>query len=244
MRWISGPAVCLIVLIGLAFQARAESEIVTEAPDWCANAQQYLRKQNGAAFDCAKASRCIKLNNYGCSQNHSGTPFPGQLTTSEGKPVHDPQKHVAYEHPKWSLAKSIGTLLRYQTSGKKSALAIAETYAPWCDTRGSKIKNGEWGRACSDSLPSVPASYAPRCAKPASGQPSRLQCDHCNCPNLMAAFYIRGVINSVSDPIPLFDVSRKPTPLMSKFLPRVSTLETGYVPSDPLIADAISSFNP
>jgi hypothetical protein len=216
----------------------------TEAPRWCEFAKQYLRQRDGKAFDCVNASRCIKLNNYGCSQNHSATPYPGQLKTPQGSPVTDPQKHVLYEHPKWSIHKTIGTLLRYQTEGKRSALAIAETYAPWCDTRGSKRMNGKWGRTCADRLPSVPPAFkGPRCTK--VSEPADEQCKHCNCPNRMARFYLRELAGiGIDDPIQLFDASRKPAPAMHKFLTQVFIYETGYVPSASLVAEAIGSFSP
>lgn len=149
----------LLWLAALAFavfggsELRAQSEIATEGPNWCAHARQYLKRRNGAPFDCTNASRCIKLNNYGCSQNHSGRAFPGQLTLPDGTPVHDPQKHVVYEHPKWSLAKSIGTLLRYQGLGRTSALTIAETYAPWVRHTGKQADKRRLGTY----LPGQPA---------------------------------------------------------------------------------------
>jgi hypothetical protein len=178
------------------------------------------------------------------AQNHSATPYPGQLKTSDGRPMRDRQMHVLYEHPKWSLHRSLHVLLRYYDNNKRSLLAIAETWAPWCDTIGSQITNGAWGRTCKDRLPSVPASFkGPRCAKP-SLAPSKAQCKHCNCPNVIAAFYSEGVTNDVNQTLVLFDDNRKPMPIMQKLLGRVFIFETGYVASEQLIADTIASFTP
>jgi hypothetical protein len=234
---------CLMVLIANGGAAFSQADIATEAPNWCNYAKQYLRGRDGSAFVCAKAGRCIKMNNYGCTQNHSSVPAPGQMKTADGKPIHDAQKHVLYEHPKWSLHKSMHNLLRYYDLHKRSLLTIAETWAPWCDTIGSKVQNGNWGRTCVDHLPSVPASFGgPRCKK--SPAPTKQQCAHCNCPNVIASFYSKGVSDSVNDDLQLFDNNRRPTPLMNKLLPRMFIFETGYVASDELVSDAIASFQP
>lgn len=232
------------LLLFSASPAPAQSEIRTEAPNWCGFATQYLRKRNGDPFDCGAAGRCIKMNNYGCSQNHTATPYPGQLTTPQGSPVRDSERHVVYEHPKWSVQRTIRTLQRYYAAGKQTPLAIAETYAPWCDTRGSKMTKGGWGRTCVDRLPSVPSAFAgPRCAKPRTA-PSRAQCENCNCPSTMANFYRQGVTDSVDDRLELFDASNRPTAMLARLLPRVFIFETGYVPTDALIAEAIASYQP
>lgn len=238
LKGIAAGLVALLIGIAGTSDVRA-----VEGPNWCANARQYLKK-NGQPPNCAPAPRCIKLNNYGCTQNHSGTPFPGQLTTADGRPVVDEQKHVVYEHPKWSLARSAGTLLRYQNAGKHTARLMAETYAPWCDTHGStRIKNG-WGRTCADHLPSVPLDYSPRCQKPASGEPSSQQCTNCNCPDQVARFWIRGTVGNIDDRVDLFDASGRPLPAMNQFLKQVSTIETGYVPSAQLVTESIAVFRP
>lgn len=241
MRWILGASL-LLGLLTAGADAQAESSVLSEAPNWCELAKQFLRKRDGSAFNCAAAGRCIKLNNYGCTQNHTATAIAGQLKTASGKPITDPQKHVVFEHPKFSLHRSINTLRRYHDQGKRTTLAIAETWAPWCDTLGSKVKNGDWGRTCQDGLPSVPASFAgPRCRKPPS-DPAKQQCAHCNCPNQIARFYAAGVADSPTTEIELFDSNRRPTALMQKLLPRVFIFETGFVPTDELVADGIASF--
>lgn len=238
LSWVA--AILLALLVGVGGDAAAWA---VEGPNWCAHAQKHLRKK-GKAPNCANVARCIKLNNYGCSQNHSRTPFPGQLTTPDGRPVVDAEMHAVYEHPKWSLAKTIGTLMRYQSDGKRTARLMAETYAPWCDTRGSKRIRGGWGRTCVDRLPSVPLDYSPRCERPASGEPGSQQCDNCNCPSRVARTWIRGTVQSIDDRVDLFDASGRPLPAMAQFLKQVSTIETGYVPSAQLVADAITVFRP
>lgn len=234
--WVA--AVLIALIAGVTDPASAWA---VEGPNWCAHAQRHLRK-NGQPPNCADVARCIKLNNYGCSQNHSRTPYPGQLTTPDGRPVVDDQKHAVYEHPKWSLAKTIGTLRNYQNDGKRTARLMAETYAPWCDTRGSKRTRNGWGRTCVDGLPSVPLNYAPRCERPAAAEPGRQQCDNCNCPSSIARTWIRGTVPSIDDRVDLFDLLGQPLPAMSQFLKQVSTIETGFVPSAQLVADGIAAF--
>ena len=236
---------CLLAIGAATSPAFTQSGEQLEAPRWCEYAKHYLSRHNGMEFDCrASKIRCIKMNNYGCSQNHGTVPYPGQLRTRAGQPVTDGQRHALYEHPKWSVHKTIATLLRYYSRGKKTPLAIAETYAPWCDTRGSRQLNGGWGRTCSDGLPSVPTSFTgPRCARP-SGSPTRAQCEHCNCPSAIAEFYIRGTGGRITDPVQLFDENGKPSAPMRRFLKQIITLETGYVPSEGLVTEAIESFGP
>jgi hypothetical protein len=239
--WICAAA--LVVLLLSAVDASAQANIATEGPNWCAFAKQFLRNRDGSEFKCDTARRCIKLNNYGCIQNHSGTAAAGQLKTPDGKPVTDPQKHIVFEHPKFSLHRAINTLRRYHDNGLRTTLAIAERWAPWCDTLGSKKLNGTWGRTCPDNLPSVSASHSPRCAKPTKG-PAAGQCDHCNCPSQMAAFYAKGVADSSDTTIELFDADHRPTALMNRLLPRVFIFEQGLVPSDEFVADGIASYVP
>lgn len=238
LNWV--VAVLIVLMAGMAGDSAAWA---VEGPNWCAHAQRHLRK-SGQPANCAEVPRCVRLNNYGCTQNHSSTPFPGQVTTPDGRPVVDEQKHVVYEHPKWSLARSVGTLLRYQNDGKRTARLMAETYAPWCDTRGSKRTRNGWGRTCVDRLPSVPADYRPRCERPAGEEASNQQCANCNCPNRTARFWIRGTARSIDERIDLFDAFGQPLPAMSRFLKQVSTIETGYVPSDQLVAEGIAVFRP
>lgn len=246
---MSFKALILAIIGFLAFinPAFSETTIVTEAPNWCEFAKVYLPKgKDGSPFNCANAGRCVKLNNYGCVQNHGGSAYPGQLKTPSGKPIVDKEKHVAFEHPKWSLIKTIKTLQRYQTTlGKNSPLAIAETYAPWCDTIGSKKERLGWGRTCVDKLSSVGPDFQPRCEKPSSGTPSNAQCTACNCPNRLAAFYIKGSdVKQITDKIDLFDDQRMPTAAMKSFLRQVSRMELGYSVADDLLVEAIKAYRP
>jgi len=90
MRCLIGASV-FAVAVHFCVDARADPAIATEAPNWCVFAKQFLIQRDGSAFDCASAGRCIKLNNYGCTQNHTNVAIPGELKTPDGKPVKDPQ---------------------------------------------------------------------------------------------------------------------------------------------------------
>jgi len=122
------------------------------------------------------------------------------MKTAKGQPVTDIDHHVVYTDPKYSLSKTIALLHRYYSDlGHTTALSIAETWAPWCDTNGSKLYHLGWGRTCHDGVGAAPAFTGHRCRKPANGVPLRGQCGPCNCPNELAEFYVKESGKGVND---------------------------------------------
>jgi hypothetical protein len=178
----------------MAHPINRQAQITSEAPRWCDFAKENLTQGNGAPFVChVESQRCIRLNNYSCNKNFSATPYEGQIKTADGRPVTDIDHHVVYTDPKYSLSTTIALLRRYYSDlGHTTALSIAETWAPWCDTNGSKLYHLGWGRTCHDGVGAAPASFAgPRCRKPTNGLPLRGQWGPCNCPNEIAEFYVK-----------------------------------------------------
>lgn len=234
------------VLWLLPMRSQAEPALVSEAPHWCDFAKANLDQTSGAPFVClADKQRCIRMNNYGCTKNSSRVPYPGQVIASNGMPVTDVDRHALYSEPKWSLLKSIEVLHRYYTHfGKRSALAIAEIWSPWCDTNGSKQVHNGWGRTCRDGPGPAPASFTgPRCAIPVGGRPLKGQCGPCNCPSEAAEFYLRGSGKTVTDDAGLFDTQGEPLPALGPFLRQVITEELGSRPKLALVQDAISTYS-
>lgn len=242
---------CLVSLLLVSLvhssAAHAQRAIQSEAPNWCVFAKQDLRTRSGAGVTCdANTPRCIKMNNYTCTKNSHDKAYEGQVMTPDGKPVTDIAHHALYVDPKWSVIEGIKFLSRYYNQlGLHSATAIAETWAPWCDTDGSARIHMGWGRTCTDYPGPAPASFTgPRCEKPAGGIPLKGQCGPCNCPNDMAAFYAKGSGKSVTDDLELFDKNGAPTAVMKAVLPHVVTEELGYVPQPELIDSAIEAYKP
>ena len=168
------------------------------------------------------------------------------MQTAGGRPVTDVDHHVVYSDPKYSLAKTIALLRRYYLDlGHTTALSIAETWAPWCDTNGSKLYHLGWGRTCHDGVGAAPASFTgPRCLKPAEGVPLRGQCGPCNCPNELAEFYVKDSGKRAHDELDLFDAQGKPTPALNPVLRRVVRMELGYWPNHDLIDAAVTAYKP
>jgi hypothetical protein len=225
----------------------ASSQIQSEAPHWCDFARQDLKTSKHATFDCeTQGNRCIRMNNYSCTKNASSTSYEGQIVDAAGKPVTDVDHHVLYEDPKWSLKKSINVLRTYYTKkGLKSALAIAETWAPWCDTNGSKVTHLGWGRTCTDGPGPAPKTFTgPRCSRPSSGIPLKGQCGPCNCPNEMADFYVKDSGIGVSADLHLFDDQGRPTAALNPVLKRVVWMELGFQASEDFINNAVAVYKP
>jgi hypothetical protein len=238
-------ALTLFVRATALTQSTAHTE--SEAPQWCAFARQYLETGNGLSFDCAlEGRRCIRMNNYSCTKNFSPSAYEGQMVDAEGKPITDVDHHVLYEDPKWSIKKSIDVLRSYYIKqGKKSAIEIAETWAPWCDTNGSKLVHQGWGRTCKDGPGAVPATFnGPRCIRPTDGVPPKGQCGPCNCPNELAAFYAKDSGVGISVDLRIFDDQGIPTVALNKVLKRVVWMELGSRPSESLINNAIAVYKP
>jgi hypothetical protein len=252
MKQISDlPLIAGLLLVAIlcypmrAHAQKATAEIASEAPKWCEFAAQYLKRPSGAAFACSpKSPRCIRM--YSCAKNFSTHPYDGQLRTSAGVPITDVDHHALYEDPKWSLLRSIGLLRHYYNDlDKRTALTIAETWAPWCDTNGSKIVHSGWGRTCNDGPGKAPASFTgPRCMRPADGHPLKGQCGPCNCPNELATFYAKDSGKGVNDDLTLFDAGGNPTHALNNILKRVVWMELGLQPSSNLIEGAIAIYKP
>lgn len=224
--------------------AQSGERIASEAPRWCKWAIESLEQSSGAPFICSsKTPRCIKMNNYSCTKNSSARPYPGQVTTAKGLPVTDIDHHALYEEPKWSLLKTIAILKWYYNQRElHSAIQIAETWAPWCDTNGSKLVHLGWGRTCTDGPGPAPSTFTgPRCRKP-TGTPQRGQCGPCNCPNELAAFYVKGVGKTTRDDLHLFDAKGRSTPALKPVLKQVVQMELGYRPREKLVDGAISIY--
>jgi len=243
---------CVTALVGLmffgwcaAFGQSTGIQTNPEAPNWCSFARQYLTGNKQPAYDCqAEANRCIRMNNYSCTKNFSSKGYEGELVDSSGKAITDVDHHVLYEDPKWSIRKSIDILHSYyMQKGRTSALAMAETWAPWCDTNGSKLIHLGWGRTCKDGPGVVPASFVgPRCKRPAKGIPLKGQCGPCNCPNEIASFWAKDTGIDISSDLNIFDGNGNPTAMLNPVLKRVVWMELGHQPTQIFIDKAIAVY--
>jgi hypothetical protein len=247
LRLILQMLAVILLANDISAEAKAAGNVIaSEAPNWCDSAINSLDQLSSIPFKCSlQTSRCIKMNNYSCTKNFSNVPYPGQMTSANNRPMTDVDHHVLYVDPKWSLLKTIDVLRRFYNEGLHSAMAIAERWAPWCDTNGSKLLHEGWGRTCTDGPGRAPVSFhGPRCTKPANGRPLRGQCGPCNCPNEIAAFYLKGSGKGLDDDLTLFDAEGTPTSTLASVLRQVVAMELGYRPKPSLIEAAISAYRP
>ncbi len=216
------------------------------------------------------ALRCVRMNNYGCfwqrsrgsnyPRNWQGTPGPsGKNGAHDG--TGGSNGHAIFEHPKWSIVAAYQWFERLTNGGQKrrSAFELAQIYAPWCDTIGSGgTKTGDifkktWGRSCVGGK-KPPASFrGPICRK--RKNPSRQQCDSCNCPNNIASYWLKGINalesnkglrrTKISDPLELFDKDGRPTSTFKLLIKWKVGLEIGaYMPNRKLFEEADNAFIP
>ncbi len=250
-------SVLLTALVGVGIsQPKAQVVALPEQPGWCAFAQQYLRRPDGAAINCNTAApgssgfRCLRMLNYGCvkqrSPDRAGRPRPHPGTTWGGNTAgaRDHDNHAVFDDPVMSGVAVLNIIRRYQVAGSRSALAIAERYSPWCDTLGSGSTKADnqgrvWFRTCDVSTSRIPRG-ALLCAKPANNAPpSAGQCQACNCPSRIAVPIARaGGASAVSDqeailqPLELFAADGTPLPTASAVLRVKLRNEQGVVPTD------------
>lgn len=228
-----------VVFIRLAFFLFAISPSVAQdtAPDWKKFGSEYLT-YNGQAltFDAADLQRhqnrlrCVKMNNYGCVMGRSW----------QGAAGNDKAGHAIFQHPKWSVRAVVRDYCSKNRRGLRSAMQIAETYSPWCDTLGTVgVRNG-WGRSCAGG-PQPPTGFkGPLCAKPANGTPAAGQCGSCNCPDGVARGMAASVNVGINDNLALFGADGSPNVgnlvavLGSKF-----RRETGFAVNEGLIKEGI-----
>lgn len=252
-----------LVTIALSSVTSNAGRVVIDPPagaNWADHAEKYLTNyRENRPFDRRKdikTLRCVKMNNYGClwqtKGNWEGTPGPdGTNGAHDGEGGNS--GHAIFLHPKWSIVASLRWFERKASynQSKRSALYLAERYAPWCDTIGSKgtkvdPKTGTvWGRGCVGGKQPPKGFKGPRCGKPASGKPSAAQCRVCNCPNSIAAFWLKGTSSGINDGLELFDADGKPTQTMLSIISWKVGLETGrYKPNQLVLDEALGLFEP
>jgi hypothetical protein len=244
-RWLAAIYITIGCFVIYGTAAHAQQVVPPEAPKWCEYAQKYIEKNNGKPFECKIARRCTRMNNYGCVKQASSKPLLGTTWGGYSSGARDSKGHALFEHPKYSLLKMIGLLARYQRDGLKSALAIQERYAPWCDTLGSAQFNRGWGRSCrgEPKYPAAPVGYSPMCKMPPNRMPLPRQCSACNCPSKSSEVLVAGTGLSTTEPLKLFDAAGKAQPLMVNVLRNLARQEQGVRITELLAQEAVETYN-
>jgi hypothetical protein len=246
----------LVAFFSLSLSVHADLYAVPpDAPNWCKNAKRYLTPTGSRQpIDCQKPNKvplCIKLNNYGCLWQPTRAGWEGTDIVKGNNGAHDNRGmranepinngHSVFVHPKWSISAKFRWF--YARAKNRSFLKLAERYLPWCDTQGSsKVKNG-WHNSCG-----LEASQFVKgknyCRKPKSGNPSRAQCNSCNCPNEVSAKWTKGTGLSIHDPAVLFDRNGIPNDLMMNLTLSNSTNELGgYQPNPKIMKEGGAIFS-
>lgn len=162
--------------------------------------------------------RCIKMNNYWCIKDVGWN----------GRLGRDKAKHTVFKSAQWSARAVARDLKSKYNRNLKSAIKIADAYAPWNDTLGSRAyRAGE--RAC--TKPKDMTSFA-HCKK----QP------HCNCPPKYARQMVKGTGKTMSQDLKLVARDRKTLlPSMRQLMKNMSIMETGWAFASPeLISKGIA----
>lgn len=180
-------------------------------PGWeDAASANLLERQSGAAVNDwslrrnRNSLRCARLNNYFCIKNVGW----------KGNVGEDRAGHTAFSDPVWSARAAARDLRRKYERGNLSAVEIANAYAPWTDTVGSRrLREGE--QAC--TAPENPADQEHCAAQP-----------HCNCPPAYAAYMVEGTGLSISDDLKLLDARGEFNPIIHQVLRNMSGHEVGF----------------
>jgi len=243
--FVTAITITLLLFVGSASADRYR--VQENAPDWCGMAAKYLEPVgNRPAFKCAadgsmiegKRSLCIRLNNYGCLWQRRAT-WPGTDIKPGNDGAHDGRGgsngHSVFRDPVYSLAAKFHW---FAIKRDKSALALAETYLPWCDTLGSVPRKGKFYRSCK-LKPSQRLASRSYCEKPVHGRPRLGQCSSCNCPSVLAEKWVAGSAFGVRDQLPLVSANGLPSDLLVEIALRNSVNELGgYRPNARAVAEA------
>lgn len=201
----------IIVIALLLLAASCGKRTVTYVPGWEEKAAEHLleRGSDAQVTDATlsrnpNSLRCARLNNYFCIKNLGWRGNVGE----------DRAGHTAFSDPVWSARAAARDLRRKYERGLVSAILIADAYAPWTDTVGSRrLRSGE--RACTRPLDITDRSH---CAR----QP------HCNCPPAYAEAMVEGTQMSTSDDLRLVDANGRLSPTMNIILRNMSGHEVGF----------------
>lgn len=229
-----------LVLLTRPFAASAQS--VTEASNWCVQAEANLTNRDGGPLKCTEANkRCVRMNNYWC-QKHGSSPWKGSPDAS-GKDGHrDVDGHAIFASADWSARAIAADIRAKYRRGLTSAVAIASQYSPWCDTLGSKAVVMGSGRSCKDGRASPPSTFAgPICEAPKSSNPTTADCKPgCNCPPSIAATLVRNLGVETNADLQLFDKNGVPQPNLTQFLRNLALQEQGIHVRENVIAAGIA----
>lgn len=254
-----GPLLGLLfcLLTNAAAQAQRVALKPPEGANWRQHAHTYLlvfreRRPFSAAKD---SSRCVRMNNYGCLWQRrvpwEGTPGPKGLSGAHDGAGGAKRGHAIFDHPKWSIVASMKWFeTKHRQSPNLSATDLASYYAPWCDTIGSRAtkfdRSGQsWGRSCSDAPRPAASFKGSMCRRPANGQPSKAQCQACNCPNSIATYWLADTDLDPSQPLKLFDEQGLPNSTLRSLITQKIALETGkFKPTKELMNEAARAFVP
>lgn len=237
--------ISLTILALTVLMTGAVAQTLTEAPDWQTWALANLTK-NGEALTEAQLNdhkflRCIKMNNYFCLMHSSpGNPWRGSV----GR---DGAGHAVFSDPKWSVRGIVRDQCSKHRRNLDTAIEIAETFSPWCDTLGTVGVRTGWGRTCQDDGPTPPEGFSGNlCTKPAGNVPAAGQCQSCNCPSSIANAMVRNTGIAITDDLELFaDNGSVNLGRMKTFLSNLSAQEIGGLrPSDAVLEAGIAEAGP
>jgi hypothetical protein len=218
------------------------AQSLAEAPNWCEEAQRNLLDHSGKPINCASVQnmRCIRINNYWC-QKHGKTAWRGTPQPNGSDGLQDKDGHAIFKSVEWS-ARAIARDLRSKyRQGKKTAVEIAESHSPWCDTLGSLGIVKGTGRTCADGRAKPPDDFAgPFCRQPSTITPTSIDCKPgCNCPPEIAQTLVRGLNIGINDDLQLFDSKEKPGPNLAVIMKNLAFQEQGIRVSDAVIVRGI-----
>lgn len=217
----------------------------TEAINWCEEAERSLTDKSGNPIKCASVSkRCVRMNNYWC-QKHGSTSWRGTPDSNGKDGNRDADGHAIFESAVWS-ARAIAIDLRAKyMRGLISAVDIASTYSPWCDTLGSRAVVQGHGRTCRDGRAKPPADFVgPVCEKPRTKAPKVDDCSKgCNCPPKIANVLTQRINIGTNDDLELFDASGRPLPNLLIVIGNLAKQEQGIYVRRDVIQKGISSIH-
>lgn len=239
---LRGALLPSLACLGLMGAARA-ADPVSEAPNWCAQAERSLVDANGQPVRCQSvARRCVRMNNYWC-QKHGGSPWRGTPDADGRDGARDVDGHAVFTAVSWSArAMALDLKSKVMRRGLRSAMDIAAAHSPWCDTLGSKAVVQGRGRTCPDGRARPPAGFdGPRCAAPAGPAPQRSDCQPgCNCPPEIAETLVRGTGLDPNADLGLFDAQGRPQPVLATVLRNLAWQEQGIRVRPEVIEDGLA----